>query len=1467
MANGNDLLQREIARLLNSRVDSMGGDVDPVTREISRLMISRGIDPSTEPEDGSGFLSRAINALTPSSREELGVIGAGILAPTLTAGQSLFQLPGMLTSKYLPTDKAADFLGRLSQGLTTQAETAALNAGASPELIADSHLLGEIVGFTIPVVASLKAARLALGVQGPVTTLSRNFMLDTTAGAIFGATLLPGENVQDRVVHSLRESALFGVGGLMLNGLVFAATGMRYSRARSISAGRELDETLRRVANGEQVVLNEAGIPLAQLLSEEGFLASSPEAYSMLGRFEVEEALLQSIKGAAEAGQSRGFIRAVGQDFDQVSRTIERFKAQFTGLKFDAIRGEVGYDVHFGTTGLNNAQRAQIKREGRYAGQTVEKSGVTYEYVRKAKGDRIVVRNADGKTTTIREDGITTQPFGVEEVVLPSAGQAMYADFKNFVFGRMSAAAGAEGGLTETAIINGLRNRTIDLSEQNLRLFEAAGAITHPTETGLTGPQIMERALSKTLGDFGASAEQLAAFTVEGTIKQGDQAYFVLRNTAHPQNPEGGLISIVRALDDELLAGLDAPDQIWVFVAGEQMPLEQALALAQRGGDALGRNVQEALQVVQEFQGVLQGQRQLGLGPLATPEGFTTAFVQGGKVAGDLLDAAPIRQMDDAFEVWLRERGLNPSAEDIEAFRANFNTRIRNDIWALVPEEDLAIMQGIREETLAFLDQNGMPFKALAHTKGFHVERLDEGRVALRDINTGARLEFGSENFARQALGQVVRSEKDPLFGYVTPGNHGVPALTGGFDPTDGIFTIDGSNVASAEFLLSLPFEGLTNRRDYFRRIEDISGVPIFSRGFAEIDQALLTMREKLEPISLRIAAAWKGLNRKQRIQVADFWTSVESSDLKGTALVRAARNAGLSNRQITAFTQSRTLFDYGAQLIGLPESRFIPVYYSRIRPRAEMGGRLNIRSLLKDDPIALREFEFWAEMPRTGDLPTLELDPEIVLHKYFRSLFYKQDISPLEQRVRSLVDMRIRDLSQTQQQAVMQRALPDTTKNSFVMPDQVRSVLTEYLNNVRGDGNPHFASMRRFTSRLFRLLGMETDGRLFDELHSTYLSMQYGAAIGLRPALANRNAVQNLWMMYTRVGGKHGTQSLRRAMNQSGYDEAVLAGAVRPVEVTVPMGDAIFDSWISDPAVVKGFNPLSQAFAAAIRKGLRLGQVSRKTAQKFLIPYGSSDQVNRAWAYHWQKMHTEEILGRFHNGKISWDQFLEDGLPFFSSSVKKEFRTQFDRYGQETALQWIGKQAADEAHFIYGSASTPTWMQTPFGRLFGVFGQWPLWAFEMYGRRMAHATPKQVGAFWARTIALGGAFGNMTAQSGINMWNWIAPASLEYAGGPFTDTLVQARSLVEGSVDQKAAALKNLGSSIGSLALPGQIFYQEISAALDQNDPGHAALMLTLGRPVDKGNFAYDFVYNPNLPPVEERPLSLEGLLRLDVP
>ena len=1451
-----DRFQEIMDSLLAERVSQAGfPQVDPFDATMARVMGTR--IPLGVEEDGSGgFFSRAFDALTPQTPQELGLLAAGTLAPVIAGFQALAEIPGLFTSMELPTDRAADFLKRMNEGILSRSEEAALRVGVSPDLIADSHLLGELFGFVIPVVAAFKGARIITGIKAAQVAqegrtfgnvvqaaLRRNFILDSTAGAIFGGVLSPADNLADRATSLAAQSAVFGVSGLAIGGTVFAAQGIRLNRARVIAGREDLAGKLLQIEQGGIVFTEEEALKVVQLMNEEGFLANSPAAQDFMAALEFDNALVASIRGAAEAGQTRGIVQDFANTFKAADGRLPAVREQFANLKFDIVARKVGegvtYDLHFGLKGLSNTQKRQLGRagEGRYTGQLLAKGGSTYEYVRRSeKAGRIVVRTADGKTTTLLEKGVNNLPYAVEEIVLPTAGQALYTDFREATFARMVKAMGVEGAIDERVIVKGLKEGTFGWTDDASRQFEIGGAITHPEELGITFAKI--------------------------------------------GNPDELAVGLAGRFPDDFSAVIDPDGVIWLSASGREGHLEAAVNMVRSKTGMTEEAAIEAIQttvagdVIDEaLAGVTKGifnkrtQRYVPEGETGTmifasgADDLAVRFLREGKYAGDAIEPVPIRNMVDAFDEWARARNLDLNVADIEAFRANFAQRFRNDLWAKLPDEDLKIFQSIREETLRLADDLSTP-ELRAGVKGLFIEPLEGGRVALRDINTGARVEVGSIALADDVVNNVIRSESDPFGLFLSDGAHGMPGYTTGFDPTDGIFafeegvkvvTIQGpSQITFKDFLPSTPTAALRNRSTYFDQIERLTGVPLNTQGFLAVDEATLRAGLRYDPVGKRIDKLWKGITRVERVEVADFWTGVEGTGLVGNQLMRAAREAGLNNKQIRAFNEARKLYDLAAQELGLPESRIVPLYYSRIRPALlENKSIEQIKALLSDQPIAVQEYEFWALLQRKGELANLEMDPLVVMHKHFRGLYRQLEVAPAEGQMRRMLDLRIRDLPEGTQQEILSRGLPRTTKNSHILPDEVLAVGKEYMNNIQGHYTPGFASARRFMGRVFEKLGMKGDPEIFDQFINTWLSIQYGAALGLRFATMNRNAMQSMWTMYTRVGGEFGSESLALTMSQKGFNGATEAGAIRPVTASVALGDAVFQQILGD-SFIRGSGPWSNAGAAAIRRALRLGKITRKTAEKFLIPYGSGDQVNRAWAYWWQRLHTEKQLNRFDAGTITWDKFIEEGLPFFSNAIKKDFRTQFDKGGREAALRFIGKQAADEAHFIYGSAAAPTWMQRPFGRLAGVFGQWPLWLTDLYFRRRAHATPAQQIKFGVRTLALMGLTANMGFQSGVNMWNWMAPSSLAFTGGPTVDIFLDFRDFIDAPIDRKQQAGRRLMTTVGSLSFPGQLFYRELletGGDIGEGNLQDAAYRLLLGRPVDNINFTYDLAELDRIP------------------
>ena len=605
---------------------------------------------------------------------------------------------------------------------------------------------------------------------------------------------------------------------------------------------------------------------------------------------------------------------------------------------------------------------------------------------------------------------------------------------------------GVEGAIDERVIVKGLKEGTFGWTDDAARQFEIGGAITHPEELGITFAKI--------------------------------------------GNPDELAVGLAGRFPDDFSAVIDPDVVIWLSASGREGHLEAAVNMVRSKTGMTEEAAIEAIQttvagdVIDEaLAGVTKGI--FNNTTHSDRADWPSATMVVASCAGDLavsvlrevtnawaaIGPVPLSNMVDAFDEWARARNLDLNVADIEAFRANFAQRFRNDLWAKLPDEDLKIFQSIREETLRLADDLSTP-ELRAGVKGLFIEPLEGGRVALRDINTGARVEVGSIALADDVVNNVIRSESDPFGLFLSAGAHGMPGYTTGFDPTDGIFafeegvkvvTIQGpSQITFKDFLPSTPTAALRNRSTYFDQIERLTGVPLNTQGFLAVDEATLRAGLRYDPVGKRIDKLWKGITRVERVEVADFWTGVEGTGLVGNQLMRAAREAGLNNKQIRAFNEARKLYDLAAQELGLPESRIVPLYYSRIRPALlENKSIEQIKALLSDQPIAVQEYEFWALLQRKGELANLEMDPLVVMHKHFRGLYRKLEVAPAEGQMRRMLDLRIRDLPEGTQQEILSRGLPRTTKNSHILPEEVRAVVKEYMHNIQVPYTPRFDSAR----------------------------------------------------------------------------------------------------------------------------------------------------------------------------------------------------------------------------------------------------------------------------------------------------------------------------------------------------------------------------------------------------------------------
>lgn len=1081
------------------------------------------------------------------------------------------------------------------------------------------------------------------------------------------------------------------------------------------------------------------------------------------------------------------------------------------------------FDIYFGTRGLNNTQRRQLKQTGRFEGMSMHYRDQEVVYVGPARtktGEAregwTRIRRADGQERNVKEESLTELPFIRERTEQPARFSPMYDEFREWVDRKQRDLIAARGDLTEYDMVQMARAGKLSelLDPGNLRAFET-NALIYPDELGLRGEDLIHNVVLLGKG----TGEQQTIASVSRNQRRGTPSQW------SKQGPEEGPWRIDQ-LDPE--TGQSVGYQTFGSV-------DEAMQFAQ--GQGL-----EVAQVTRKF-----------------PSGDDLARMvsESGVENVRIMDPPPAMSLDQMWDIFAREKGIPTTARDYQSMRTYIAERTRRDLWDAVPEADRKIFDRILAENEKLVEGMEFSMQQLAASKGWHSETLGDGSVVLRQLDTGLGMRFGSERAARDVLKKIVNVSKD-LDPLLQTGGLGIADWSRGL-PKSSSFTFD-ELVRPISELRKVHTQFYRNNRDWLISVEQQTGIPVWSKGFEPIQQGYSRMMADLDPYSQSIAKAWKGIGIDRRNKVADFWVRAETDDLTIAQAVKGMQAEGFSKQEINAFRRSRAIFDALFMESGIDRARYISMYYTRVKPYVEKHGHVDLQKIFGRGELRPNEVSFWAEFTRTGDLSVMDMDPAYVMQKYARTLFFSKHVKQHWDELARLTGtggpnptppLRFSDLPPGLKEEKMKMAGPGVREDMPIIPSTIRKVLAEYLVAIRGSVGESTRMSREFMRGIFDRLNIDADERILEEIVNSWISMQYGAAMGVRPMAMARNMTQTMFLLYPRLGSRYMGRGLEMSMTREGMEEVFRVGAVQVKEAGIAMGDVISEQiFARSPHAMEG-GLGAMALAGGLKATMRLGQAGRTMSQRSLIGYSSTDQASRAWSYWAQKLHTDDWLRRYENGQISWAKFREEGLGYFPEPNKKQFETIYNQLGREEALQNAARWASDETNFIYGMGAQPAWMQSIPGRLVGMFGTWPLWAIESYLRPMRHATRAQQLKFYARTAALTGAFANMGIQMGIDMWSWMAPLSTAgWSGGPAVEHVVNAKKMWDAPADQKAQAFRRWTGGMASLVIPGQIAFNDAMRSMDLLGAGNAELGLVsmlLGRPYDHEHMGLDYLYNPN--------------------
>lgn len=506
--------------------------------------------------------------------------------------------------------------------------------------------------------------------------------------------------------------------------------------------------------------------------------------------------------------------------------------------------------------------------------------------------------------------------------------------------------------------------------------------------------------------------------------------------------------------------------------------------------------------------------------------------------------------------------------------------------------------------------------------------------------------------------------------------------------------------------------------------------------------------------------------------------------------IARMAKAADLNREEVEA---AKAIKGYMRDLIsdinkhsgfGVDADEFMEVYMPEIITRAPGSWQKRLTARLAADGKTPNKsmMEFATEMERAG-IPQgrHENNPFIVALRWTSAAFTKRHVDgPLKRAFK-----------------IAHKLPNDDTPAGLIRKNLVDGIKVAY------GGTPEAYYVTRVAAQnYFKNLDIKLEPRDMERVMNTLVSMNYGAFMGFRPALALRDLSQTVFVTLPLVQSpKHMGKGLKFGFTTAGRDEARAALAIPPHSTALHLEDVVsrtemYNALASAPDATGKLAGRVLKVTGKMQEVAHVGLGGEVTIAGRKIPtglYGRVNDLQRSVAYHAQKSKTLEAMNRWlgNNGHGNITRFNEEaGLTMFGEAQTREFHKLLNTGGRvkvgdvtiPEAVRWISVQMANESQWVYQMGAGPAAFSQGLGRLFGMYGTWPTWYVQHLIRGATRGTVRDRARFWGWSAATLGAMTSAAYATGINFNKWSPLNSLGWTGGPALDFFADWREIWGGA-------------------------------------------------------------------------------------
>lgn len=791
-----------------------------------------------------------------------------------------------------------------------------------------------------------------------------------------------------------------------------------------------------------------------------------------------------------------------------------------------------------------------------------------------------------------------------------------------------------------------------------------------------------------------------------------------------------------------------------------------------------------------------------------------SAAMSGGQVVPEQLDTLLQQNRPQYLQDYLQKAGVTRKG-DVARITSYFNRRYVEDYKALAPAESLASEKGIQDAQNAADGPNKVsPLGQLdehAAAKGFVASPRADGGIDLIDTTVSASktdpitvkmdgLESAADWLTKtnRELPDITPAADIPLetVGMHYQGAPQAPNMNGeaqaripgaiaelatGEDAGLGELAARAAGNPSLGKLQNLYINGMTNlssMRKLFASMDEFGSQAKLGdtftpfKDYSNLSTAVNLQHNYEEPLqeaAHQVLSDIRVANRR-----SGLWSQMYLiEDPAARAATAAAK--GLNPAEIAAFDKMPAFWNKLFGETGLAAEREIKGYLPMLQKMQSTGDFSAMQRWGGVSP----ESEAFFEFVRNGVVNSRELDPEVLMNTYIKTLSWNKHVASTFEDIATRWNGISKDVPELAPAA---------------------NIVKNWLQVVRYGYQPGQDMMLDFAHGVAqKLIGPGVSRQQARQLVNYGLNASYSSLMGYRLDLAARD-LQQIWLALPRAGGSL-IKTMAKYLTGSNADrQALWAAAVDDNMVNLQHPRSLAPG-ATRPLEQAAYDPSELAAGTPSAREVALGKISATIedmtpnaikSDPRLRPgyiYGKQGEIVRMLVGQAAKSQALDALQTFRAAGAAGDMarlMTESKANTFFPAVGREFQRIVGTGNDNEAAAFLGRQLADASQFKYGIVNSPVMSRTVTGKLLSQLGTYPLYYTQYLGEALGGSAPIAAKVATAATIGtVSAAFYAASKATGWNFNKMNPFTGLTFTGGPVYELAQKGLTAASGLVNQ----------------------------------------------------------------------------------